>query len=77
MAIVLDEVKSSRIDETTGKKIVKCSLFADTKSEVKNNITGNDIERLEDNCDIDVGTFVMTADFQVAQLNSSHEWVWG
>lgn len=75
--IVLDELESTRTDETTGKKMVKCSLFADTKTEVKDNMTGADVERLEDNCDLDVGTFLYTAKFEVANLNSNHEWVWG
>lgn len=75
--IVLDELESTRTDETTGKKMVKCSLFADTKTEVKDNITGADVERLEDNCDLDVGTFIYTAKFEVANLDSNHKWVWG
>lgn len=75
--IVLDELESTRVDQTTGKKLVKCSLFADTKTEVTDNITGADVERLEDNCDLDVGTFVYTAKFEVANLNSNHKWVWG
>lgn len=75
--IVLDELESTRVDQTTGKKLVKCSLFADTKTEVTDNITGADVERLEDNCDLDVGTFVYTAKFEVANLDSNHKWVWG
>lgn len=75
--IVLDELESTRIDQTTGKKLVKCSLFADTKTEVTDNITGADVERLEDNCDLDVGTFLYTAKFEVANLDSNHKWVWG
>lgn len=75
--IVLDELESTRVDQTTGKKLVKCSLFADTKNEVTDNITGADVERLEDNCDLDVGTFVYTAKFEVANLDSNHKWVWG
>lgn len=75
--IVLDELESTRVDQTTGKKLVKCSLFADTKTEVTDNITGADVERLEDNCDLDVGTFLYTAKFEVANLDSNHKWVWG
>lgn len=75
--IILDELESTRVDQTTGKKLVKCSLFADTKTEVTDNITGANVERLEDNCDLDVGTFVYTAKFEVANLNSNHKWVWG
>ena len=75
--IVLDELESTRVDQTTGKKLVKCSLFADTKTEVTDNITGANVERLEDNCDLDVGTFVYTAKFEVANLDSNHKWVWG
>ena len=74
--IVLDELESTRTG-SDGKKYVKCSLFADTKTEVTDNITGADVERLEDNCDLDVGTFVYTAKFEVANLNSNHKWVWG
>ena len=75
--IVLDELESTRVDQTTGKKLVKCSLFADTKTEVTDNITGADVERLEDNCDLDVGTFLYTAKFEVANLDSNHKWIWG
>ena len=74
--ITLDNLESTRVG-SDGKKYVKCSLFADTKSEVTDNITGADVDRLEDNCDLDTGTFVMTAGFDVANLNSQHKWVWG
>lgn len=75
--IKVRETRGVRIDESTGKKLVDASLYADTKTEVTDNIDGSDIEGMEDNADLDVGSFVMTADFQAAQLNSSHEWVWG
>lgn len=73
-------IKLKKINQTryvNGKKMVDASLFADTKNEVTNNLTGKDIDGLEDDVELDVGSMVVTADFQPAQLNSSHQWVWG
>lgn len=75
--IKVRETRGVHVDKTTGKKLVDASLYADTKLEVTDEIDGSDIEGMEDNADLDVGSFVMTSDFQAAQLNSSHEWVWG
>lgn len=74
--IKVKEVKGSRIGEN-GKKLVDVSLYADTKSEVTNDIDGSDIDGMDDDADLDTGSFVLTSDFQAAQLNSSHQWVWG
>lgn len=52
------------------------SLFADTKSEVTNSITGADVDGMLDDVDIDTGSIVRTASFDVGTLNSSHTWVW-
>lgn len=52
------------------------SLFADTKSEVTNSITGEDVVGMNDDYDIDSGSIVRTASFEVASMNSSHQWVW-
>lgn len=73
-------IKLKTINEVKQKpdgKYVECVLFADTKSEVNNSITGADVEGLEDNAIIDTGSMVITAAFDVAQLNSSHSWIWG
>lgn len=74
--IKLKSINNVKID-SSGKKIVDAILYADTKDEVLDTITGADIDDLDDNSDIDVGTIIITAGFDVAQLNSSHEWVWG
>lgn len=58
------------------KRLLMVSLFADTKTEVTNSITGADIEGMDDDCDLDAGSIVRTAAFDIASLNSSHEWVW-
>ena len=52
------------------------SLYADTKSEVTNSITGADVEGMNDDVDLDAGSIVRTAAFDIACLNSSHVWVW-
>lgn len=56
------------------KKMV--SLYADTKSEVTDSITGADVIGMEDDVDLDAGSIVRTASFDVACLNSSHTWIW-
>lgn len=73
-------IKLKTINEVKQKsdgKYVECVLFADTKSEVTDLITGADVEGLEDNVKIDTGSMVITAEFDVAQLNSLHSWKWG
>ena len=57
-------------------KALMVSLFADTKGEVTNSITGADVSGMDDAYDIDAGSIVRTASFEVASLNSSHNWVW-
>lgn len=52
------------------------SLFADTKVEVTNSITGADVVGMEDDMDIDAGSIVRTASFDIASMNSSHTWIW-
>ena len=52
------------------------SLFADTKAEVTDSITGADVTGMDSNFDIDSGSIVRTAGFDIGTLNSSHEWVW-
>ena len=37
------------------KRLLMVSLFADTKTEVTNSITGADIEGMDDDCDLDAG----------------------
>lgn len=60
----------------SAQKAQMVSLYADTKSEVTNSITGTDVEGMKDDYDIDVGSIVRTASFDIATLNSSHTWVW-
>lgn len=62
--------------QTGGKKAQMVSLYADTKSEVTNSITGEDVEGMWDDVDLDAGSIVRTAAFDVGCLNSSHTWVW-
>ena len=52
------------------------SLYADAKAEVTNSITGADVDGMDDDYDIDIGSIVRTASFDVGTLNSSHTWVW-
>lgn len=52
------------------------SLFADTKVEVTNSITGADVDGMDDDYDIDTGSIVRTASFDIGTLNSSHNWIW-
>jgi len=52
------------------------SLFADTKAEVEDTITGEDVEGMLDDVDVDTGSIVRTASFDIGTLNSSHVWVW-
>ena len=67
------------LGESGGDSVVKAqrvSLFADTKTEVTNSITGADVVGMDDSFDIDAGSIVRTANFVVGTLNSSHEWKW-
>ena len=74
--IKLKKIRQIRYDENK-TKYIDCFLYADTKQEVTNGITGEDVDSMEDNAKIDVGSMVLTSDFEVAQLNSSNQWVWG
>lgn len=75
--IKLKEITSSEVDENSGVETVVATLYADTKAEVSDSITGFDVDGLPDECEIGTMSMVITADFQPAQLNSSHHWVWG
>ena len=59
------------------KKLIRASLYADTKTELTDDITGEDVDGMEDDTDLDAGTLIRTASFEVGQLNSSHQWTWG
>lgn len=74
--IKLKSVKQTRFDDS-GNKYVDVSLYADEKSEMEGVTTGENIVGLEDSAKLDVGSMVTTSKFEVAQLNSSFEWVWG
>lgn len=74
--IKVKSIKQTRFDDS-GNKYVDATLYADTKSEMDGVTTGKDIFGLEDNTKLDVGSMVVTSDFQAAQLNSSFQWVWG
>ena len=60
-----------------GTRKVDANLFADTKTEVTNNITGADVDGLLSTDKIDFGSFVMTASAEYAYMQSSGEWKWG
>ena len=60
-----------------GHRKVEVSLYADTKTEVTNTLTGADIEGLLDTDELDTGSFVLTASFEPAYLQSSGQWKWG
>ena len=75
--IKLKNIISSEVDENSGVETVVASLYADTKAEVSDSITGFDVDGLPDECEIGTMSMVVTADFQPAQLNSLHQWVWG
>ena len=57
-------------------KALMVSLFADTKAEVTDSITGEDVVGMDDDYDIDSGSIVRTAGFDIGTLNSLHEWKW-
>lgn len=59
-----------------GTRAQMVSLYADTKVEVTDSITGEDVEGMWDDIDLDAGSIVRTAGFDVGCLNSSHTWVW-
>lgn len=59
-----------------GERSQIVSLFADTKNEVTNSITGANVVGMDDEVDIDSASIVRTASFDIASLNSSHQWVW-
>ena len=71
----LKNVISERVE--SGTKYVEALLYADTKSEVTNSITGSDVEGLANDVELDTGSMVLTAAFEPAQKNSSGQWIWG
>ncbi len=71
----LRRISSFSVD-SDGHRKVTAYIYADIKSEVTNDITGSDIEGLMEDDELDTGSIAMTASFAVAQLNSSHEWIW-
>lgn len=73
--IKLKEINQTRYVD--GKKMVDANLFADTKNEVTDDLTGEDIDGLEDDAIIDMGSFVMTASAEYAYMQSNGEWKWG
>lgn len=73
--IKLKEINQTRYVD--GKKMVDASLFADTKNEVTDDLTGEDIDGLEDDVIIDMGSFVMTASAEYAYMQSNGKWKWG
>lgn len=68
-------ISGERINDD-GTKLITTTLFADTKSEVTDDITGEDVLGVEDDVDFDAGTLVITASGDSAFLNSSHQWNW-
>jgi len=60
-----------------GTRKVDVNLFADTKTEVTNSITGADVDGLLSTDKIDFGSFVNTASAEYAYMQSSGEWKWG
>lgn len=73
-------IKLKEINQTRyvgGRKMVDASLFADTKNEVTDNLTGEDVEGIEDDAIIDMGSFVMTASAEYAYMQSNGKWKWG
>ena len=73
--IKLKEINQTRY--VNGKKMVDASLFADTKNEVTDNLTGENIDGLEDDVIIDMGSFIMTASVEYAYMQSNGKWKWG
>lgn len=57
-------------------KVKRVYLYADTKSEVTDSITGADVVGMDDSYEIGTASIVRTASFLVGTLNSSHEWKW-
>lgn len=55
---------------------VIASLYADTKGEVKDSIKAADVDGLDKDCVIAASTIITTADFEVAQLDSTGKWHW-
>ena len=59
-----------------GTRLITTTIFADTKTEVTDSITGEDVIGVEDDVDFDAGTLALVANGDSAFLNSSHEWEW-
>ena len=60
-----------------GTRKVDANLFADTKTEVTDSITGADVDGLLSTDIIDFGSFVSTASAEFAYMQSSGQWKWG
>lgn len=66
-------VKSVSLKE--GNKVI-AALYADTREEVTDHITGASIYGLEDVVELEASSTVLTADMDFAQYDSKGVWHW-
>lgn len=58
------------------EKITSVKLVADTKEEVADNLTGEDVEGLNANIVVGMGSKVLTADGYLGIMRSDNTWSW-
>lgn len=66
--------KDKQYNEIT--KTVKCDLEADSKDEVQDGMTSDDVEGLLPGFEIEKGSSVFTMDKQLGFLKSDGTWQW-
>lgn len=58
------------------KKTVLLELEADTKSEVQDNLSKDDVDGWDDDNEIEMGSSVLTMDGEFAFRSSDGRWIW-
>lgn len=58
------------------ERITSVKLVADTKEEVKDNLTGADVEGLNSDIIVGMGSKVLTADGYIGIVKSDNTWSW-
>ena len=71
----LKETKSAVLGDS-GKRECVVSIYADQKEEVVDDITADQVDGMNQTDLIVEGSIAMTADWDVAQLDSAGHWHW-
>lgn len=70
----LKEITSSVYKDQ--QRLVVASIYADSKEDVSDGTTSADVYGMNRSDVISAGSIVMTADFEIAQMDSDGTWHW-